>query len=98
MFSDDCKIYDESGRRVTSGKLCTGYTVKKYVGAVEIESAVIVVSGDATGDGVVNGKDLIRTKKQMLNGNAVKYAEYADANGDGTVNSADLEYLTSNMG
>ena len=98
LFSDTCKVYDESGSRVTSGKLCTGYTVKKFIGSIEVQSAVVVVSGDATGDGVANGKDLIRMKKQMLNGNAVKYAEYADANGDGVVNGSDLQYLTSNMG
>ncbi len=97
MFSDTCKVYNESGIRVTDGKLCTGYTLKKFIGSIEVQSAIVVVTGDATGDGVANGKDLIRMKKQMLNGDAVKYAEYADANGDGKVDDSDLKYLTSNM-
>lgn len=98
LFSDSCKVYNENGIRVTDGKLCTGYTLKKFIGSIEVQSAIVVVAGDATGDGVANGKDLIRMKKQMLNGNAVKYAEYADANGDGKVDNTDLEYLLSNMG
>ena len=62
-----------------------------------IGSSVMIVNGDGTGDGVVNGKDLIRLKKQMLYGDVVKHTEFVDYNGDGIVDENDAEYLTSMM-
>ncbi len=60
-----------------------------------VDSVAINVGGDATGDGVVNGKDLIRIKKQILEGNAVEYTEFADVNRDGVVDEADLDALVN---
>ena len=62
-----------------------------------VESHLVVVSGDATGDGISNGKDLIRLKKQMLQGDAVKNDAFVDYNGDGVINDDDASYLVSIM-
>ena len=73
----------------------SGSVVQFVSGDVAVDSAVVNVLGDATGDGVVNGKDLIRIKKQILEGNAVEYTEFADVNRDGVVDEADLDALVN---
>ncbi len=55
-----------------------------------------IVYGDANGDGVVNGKDLILLRRYLANyddktgTSTVEIKSGADANGDGTVNGKDL--------
>ncbi len=73
----------------------TGCIVTVIKNGAIIENRFIVVKGDGTGDGVVNGKDFIRLKKQLLEGNAVEHDEFVDYNGDGIVNEADADYLAS---
>lgn len=43
----------------------------------------------------MNGKDIIRIKKQILGGNVVEYTEFADINCDGTVDEKDLDALVN---
>ena len=57
------------------------------------DGLTVIVNGDVTGDGIVNGKDIIRIKKQINSGNAVEYIEYADVNSDGIVNEDDITAL-----
>ena len=59
------------------------------------ENVFMVVEGDGTGDGIVNGKDLIRLKKYLINGGSVEREEFVDYNGDGVANEADVEYVVS---
>ena len=73
----------------------SGSVVQFVSGDVAVDSAVVNVLGDATGDGVVNGKDLIRIKKQILEGSAVEYTEFADVNCDGVVDENDLDALVN---
>ncbi len=75
----------------------TGCLIQLIENGVVKESISVIVSGDVTGDGVINGKDLIRIKKQILEGGAVEYPEYADINCDGKVDENDLTALTSMM-
>ena len=75
----------------------TGCVVQFVRNKSVVDSVAIVVKGDATGDGVINGKDIIRIKKQILEGGAVEYPEYADINCDGTVDENDLSTLTAMM-
>ena len=62
---------------------------------VGIKKIMLRMSCDGNGDAVVNGKDLIRLKKQLLNGDAVINDAIFDYNCDGEVNEADAEYLVS---
>lgn len=90
-------VYDKGGVLVPSSNdiAKTGYRVVISDGETVVGSSVVIVNGDGTGDGVVNGKDLIRMKKQMLLGDAVEYSEFVDYNGDGVVDDSDAEYLMS---
>ena len=75
----------------------TGCRIQLIENNIAKESISVIVGGDVTGDGIVNGKDLIRIKKQILEGGAVEYPEYADINCDGTVDENDLSALTAMM-
>ena len=65
-----------------------------------VESGVITVSdilyGDANGDGVVNGKDVLLLRKYMANydydtdTSGITVHSGGDANGDGVINGKDV--------
>ncbi len=86
-------VLDKDTKTVISDNavLKTGYAIQLSNG----ELLRIIVEGDATGDGIVNGKDVIRIKKQMIDGDAVEYMEYADVNNDGRVDTSDLAYTVT---
>lgn len=90
-------VFDNDKKTILSGDdiIKTGCLVQFIRNNSVVDSVTIVVSGDATGDGIVNGKDIIRIKKQILGGNVVEYTEFADINCDGTVDEKDLDALVN---
>ncbi len=90
-------VFDIGGKSLLldDSVIKTGCTVVVVNNSKIIENRFIVVKGDGTGDGIVNGKDLIRLKKYLLNGDSVEHEEFVDYNGDGVVNETDAEYLVS---
>jgi hypothetical protein len=89
-------VFDKDGKTVLSDNavLQTGQIIQLSDGNAS-EMLYIRVAGDATGDGIVNGKDLIRINKQIKEGYAVTHPEFADANNDGAVNAADLAFVVN---
>ena len=89
-------VFDKDGKTVLSDNavLQTGQIIQLSDGNAS-EMLYIRVAGDATGDGIVNGKDLIRINKQIKEGYAVTHPEFADANNDGVVNAADLAFVVN---
>ena len=89
-------VFDKDGKTVLSDNavLKTGQIIQLSDGNAA-EMLYIRVAGDATGDGIVNGKDLIRINKQIKGGYAVTHSEFADANNDGAVNASDLEFVVN---
>ena len=65
-FDGLCSIKDHSGKTLKSNEIvATGYTL---VNSTTSETMQIVVNGDVTGDGRINGADIIRfclVKKRM---------------------------------
>ena len=69
-----------------------------------ISCAPDIIWGDATGDGVVNGRDLVLLRQYLTKfdydteSSTVKVSAGCDANGDGEINGRDLvllrQYLT----
>lgn len=90
-------VFDVSGVEMISDDqiVKTGYVVVIVADGASAETVLLIVNGDGNGDGIVNGKDLIRVKKQILEGDAVQYTEYVDYNSDGIVDDSDAEYLVS---
>ena len=76
------------------------HVTSEYTVVVSSEDVVIDITlwqtGDITGDGVVNLKDLIRLKK-ILAGSADNDGAPEDYNNDGAVNALDLTALRKNM-
>lgn len=89
-LSDDCKVFDADGTEVKSGKLCTGYVIKKYVNGLFANKATVIVSGDITGDGTISAKDIIRAKKNAGGLVSDGYVDAIDIDGDGIVSSDDI--------
>lgn len=96
-LNDECRIVDESGNKVSSGILKTGYKVQYYKYSMVFDEAIVIVKADTTCDGVVNGKDLIRAKK-MANSSEKGYIEAVDFDGTNSISQSDLNTLTSLIG
>ena len=88
---------DKATQLQNNDTIKTGCIVQVINNNEVVDGDIIIVGGDVTADGIVNGKDLIRIKKQILEGGAVEYPEYADINCDGTVDENDLSALTAMM-
>ena len=98
QFNDSCTVYDMSGNVKTSGAVRTGDTVRKMINGVEAARATLVVCGDTNYDGVVNGKDLINAKKDLLGQDSTGYPIAADMDYDGVIEQSDLKELTNMIG
>ena len=93
-LSDDFKVFDENGTEIKTGALCTGYVIKKYVNGLYANKAVVIVSGDITGDGKISAKDIIRAKKRSGGVPISGYVESIDIDGDGIVTPNDISSMS----
>ena len=95
MFSDDCYITDISGKKLSDDSvLGTGYMVKLNGNQSANLFLTIAVTGDANGDALINGKDVIRLKKYLKQIETdVIYSLCGDINGDGKLTDADISSL-----
>ena len=94
ILNHDYVIYDADGASV-SGKICTGYVVKKLIDGTAANSAVIIVMGDSDGDGVVTAKDVLRCKKVLGGMDVNGYKEAFDCDLNGQYTKADLQTVSS---
>ncbi len=85
--SDILSAFGSDVRLVGEGY--TGSTLTNGIG-----TAYIVVENDVNGDGVINGKDVIRAKKYMLGteNNKINIIA-ADKNNDGKISSSEIDSL-----
>ena len=102
LLSLTFKIADnaQSGEYAIELKLREAYTLMGEDVAVSIQNGSVRVSdmvyGDATGDGIVNGKDVLLLRRYMANYNydtntsEIAVGAGGDANGDGIINGKDV--------
>ena len=90
-------VFDKDKTTLLSGntELRSGYVVQLLADGVAVDSLIVNVAGDLTGDGVVNTKDLIRLKKHIFYDDAVEHFKIADINRDGTVDEQDIQAITA---
>ena len=87
-------VYDNDGQEIGSGKLRTGYSLKKH--GIEYP---LVVRGDLNASGTVNSRD-IKLFMEHLVGNSTLtgvFAIAADWNGDGNLDNRDLVLLSKKV-
>ena len=79
---------------VTSGKIGTGMTIKIMKNGEEIKSLVAIVTGDCTGDGMADIKDMVKINNFRLYGTTTNFGENyqkaADTNKDGKIDIKDM--------
>lgn len=92
-----------------AGKYSIGFTVRSCVNYDEqnVDAAVVggkieisdIMYGDANGDGIINGQDIVRLKKYLagydyeVGTSTISIEGGADANGDGQINGQDIVRL-----
>lgn len=97
LFKDaDVTIVNANGVAVTdTATVGTGATITSTVNGVS-QTLTVVVLGDVTGDGVVNGTDYaqillsVKGKKQITDTTNLQAANVNGANADGSVSSSDI--------
>lgn len=72
------------------GKQSLTVTYGGFTDSFEVEIVARVNPGDADGDGVINGKDLLLMEQAVNGWDSTLIAQNADLNGDGKVNAADV--------
>ena len=98
MFNEECTIVDANGKVITDGRVGTGCKARYYNGDEIDDEVVIIVTADVDGDGIANGKDLIRMRKYLDNLVKIEYLAAADVNGDGYVTADDISAAIDMLG
>ncbi len=93
-FTEPCYIKDNSGRALSKNSVVsTGFTL---VNVTTYEEYPLVVKGDLTCDGKINGADVVRGKKYLLNTpEDLCSLEALDFNRDGKYTNDDLSNIVS---
>lgn len=76
-----------------SAYIGTGSEIRLTDGESILDTEVCVVTGDATGDGIINNRDVVLLNRMILQGNTADLKECQllamDVNGDGKINNRD---------
>lgn len=99
MFNETCTIVDANGKTLSSdARVGTGCKARYYNGDAIDDEVVIIITADINGDGISNGKDIIRMKKFLNNGTAIEYKAAADVDGDGVITDSDASAAVDYFG
>lgn len=94
------KYKNMSGTELGENSLIgTGSTIMLYNGSTLVDSKVAVVTGDMTGDGIINNRDVVMMNKYLLNKVEAQECQTiaTDVNGDGYVNNKDAAMVARYM-
>ncbi len=95
-FNEDASyivVKDAAGSVVTSGAVCTGYTVNLVVNNVVKQSYTLAVDGDVNCDGIISVSDLLSISK-VIDGTGTLGELYTCAGDmDGSGNIATTDYM-----
>ena len=87
-------VYDNDGKEISSGKLRTGYSLRKN--SVEYPLAVY---GDLNASGTVNSRDIKLFMNHLVGNTTINgvFAVAADMNSDGKLDNRDLVLLSKTV-
>lgn len=94
------KYKNMSGTELGENSLIgTGSTIMLYNGFTLVDSKVAIVTGDMTGDGIINNRDVVMMNKYLLNKVEAQECQTiaTDVNGDGYVNNKDAAMVARYM-
>ncbi len=96
LFKGNCTVTSPTGGEAPKyiGSGCKIYLTE---GDKIYDIATIIVSADLTGDGIANGKDLIRAKKMMENTMSDGWLEAGDFDGDCAISADDLSQIVDHI-
>lgn len=92
----DIKLFGMNGTELTSTKIVgTGSQIKLYNGDEVTDSRIIIVTGDMTGDGIINNRDVAMFNRYLVQKVTVEdyQALAVDVNGDGYINNRDAAMI-----
>lgn len=90
--NDKLHFYDINGNVLDDTDLIgTGTQIKLFNGDEVVDTKTVVITGDMTGDGLINNRDVAMMNKTLIGTvEAEEYQMFAvDVNGDGSVNNRD---------
>ncbi len=90
----------KAGTPVASNALVgTGMVISLYRNGQVIDSVIIVVTGDVSGDGKITITDMLAVKSHVLSKSTLKnaYAKAGDTNGDGKITITDFIQLKAKI-
>ncbi len=96
LMNMEVMVTDKNGKELADDALAgTGSKVALYDGYEEVDSAVVIISGDINGDGYINNKDVAMLSRYLVDKEELSaYAvAAADVNADGAVNNRDAALL-----
>lgn len=90
--NDNLYFYDINGNELDDEDIIgTGTQIKLFNGDEVVDTKTVVITGDMTGDGLINNRDVAMMNKTLIG--TVEAEEYQmlaiDVNGDGSVNNRD---------
>ena len=96
LFKGNCTVTSPTGGEAPKyiGSGCKIYLTE---GDKIYDIATIIVNADLTGDGIANGKDLIRAKRMMENTMIDGWLEAGDFDGDCAISADDLSQIVDHI-
>ncbi len=96
LMNMNVTVTDKNGKELSAEDIAgTGSKVAIFDEYEELDSAVVIVTGDINGDGYINNKDVSMLSRYLVNKEQLsQYAiAAADVNADGAVNNRDAALL-----
>lgn len=90
--NDNLKFFNINGNELKSSDyIGTGTQVKLFNGSNAVDTKTVVVTGDMTGDGIINNRDVAMMNKKLIDKADAQECQMLaiDVNGDGYVNNKD---------
>lgn len=90
--NDSLKFYNLSGTELKSSDYVgTGTQIKLFNGSNAVDTKTVVVTGDMTGDGIINNRDVAMMNKKLVDKADAQECQMLaiDVNGDGSVDNKD---------
>ncbi|MBQ9833171.1 MAG: leucine-rich repeat protein [Clostridia bacterium] len=93
-------VFDETDNRLDSAsEVVTSYRVYLIIDGELADGLVIVVTGDVTGDGKVNSRDIAAVQKHTMETTLLDgvFSYAGDVSGDGNINSRDIARIQKDI-